>query len=292
MITKKKVDPQGTVKSLVLIVEDDDLQARLLNDILHRCGHECFIATSLSSALKILESDPRIHVVLTDYSLGDGCGINLISAFRQMQPHNDWTEFILFTGHASLEVARLAIAQGVRQLLIKPIADTELDTAVSEAMKAASMKRQREISERGLAMTLFEIRSKVGLLIESGSIRPPALSRPKSEEENGSSLGEELRRLHRRVRIMKSLGIDERDWSLLIQVAVAGEGGISVKSAAYALDMPLSSLTRRATALVCKGLLKRWDDEVDARRSFLGITTKALTSLQDYAAVTMHSSIS
>lgn len=269
------------LKPSVLIVEDDNQQAGLYEDSLRSYGYETSVATSFSSAISKLENDVGIHVILTDYDLGDGNAIDLIAAFREQHPTNVWSEFIIVTGYASLKVAQLAISQGTRQLLTKPVLETELNGAVSGALRSSLLKHQRYCCERSIVTALSEMQSKVGLLVESGLIKPKAISSCNPDDNKRASLVGELERLHRRLRVMKALGIDERDWALLVQVAAGGDDGISVKSAAYALNMPLSSLIRRANALVRNALLKKWDDEVDARRSFLGITPKALTSLLD-----------
>lgn len=87
----------------------------------------------------------------------------------------------------------------------------------------------------------------------------------------------------------KYLGADlfgEPAWDLLLQIYLAelDHVRLSVSSACNRVDVPDSTALRWVTKLIDKGLVRRYDDQFDQRRSFLALTdsgTAAMKALID-----------
>jgi PAS domain S-box-containing protein len=118
----------------ILVVDDEEMLARLGQMTLEALGYEVDIATKPSVALAMLRADPqRYALVLTDQTMPGMSGLLLASQLREIRPG---LPIILMTGYsASLTPERIE-ASGIRQLLLKPTTLHSLGTAVSAAVSA------------------------------------------------------------------------------------------------------------------------------------------------------------
>src|SRR5690349_4453054 len=72
--------------STVLVVEDDPDVRAMVEACLTAMGCEAVLAASGNEALRILESDPTIELVLTDVMMPGISGITLAKRVMQMRP--------------------------------------------------------------------------------------------------------------------------------------------------------------------------------------------------------------
>ena len=71
----------------VLLVEDDDLVRDCLAEALHAAGLEIEGSPSGEEALRVLEREPGLNVIVTDINLGGGMdGLAFARAARLMHP--------------------------------------------------------------------------------------------------------------------------------------------------------------------------------------------------------------
>lgn len=263
----------------ILLVEDDPKVSSLYLRALQELNATVLIASTVSEAQAIVETCQNISVVITDYRLPDGDGLSLIKNIREICIRRKWLQFILITGYASVSVAQRAMELGVRQLLTKPIRREALINFVKSALLVADTIEREKKSDEIIASTLAEVELKLGVI--SRNVR--AFDEASKEKENYQKrlITELERELDRRARISRSL-LSDSEWVFMLQVAVAefDQKPITLKSAAYCLDIPLSSLIRKANSLCERALLERWDDPSDARRSFLRLTPRAQDAIQ------------
>lgn len=83
----------------ILVVDDDLLVAMATADMLEDLGHKAVQASSGQSALRELEANPTIELVITDQSMPGMTGTQLAAEIRQRWPH---MPILLATGHAEL----------------------------------------------------------------------------------------------------------------------------------------------------------------------------------------------
>src|SRR5215203_2055804 len=103
----------------ILYVEDEaahvELTQRTLEDNLQN-SFVLYHAEGLRDALKILETEPDIDVVLTDLRLPDGSGLDLLKRVKQFPAP---PAVVLVTGQGDQEVAVAALKAGAADYLVK-----------------------------------------------------------------------------------------------------------------------------------------------------------------------------
>lgn len=110
----------------VLLVDDDILVSMGAADMLHDLGHSVTEAQSGAHALKLLESDGRFDVVVTDYAMPGMNGFELAQRIKDGHPR---LPIVLATGYAELPADR-SIEFGH---LSKPYSSKDLAAALEKA---------------------------------------------------------------------------------------------------------------------------------------------------------------
>jgi diguanylate cyclase (GGDEF)-like protein len=110
----------------ILIVEDDSFFREVFSDILREEGYHVEVAASGEEALRMLQKNDY-HVVVTDLVLHNITGLDILSSVKQKDPA---TEVIMVTGHGNMETAIIALKNGARDYLVKPINHEEFKHAV------------------------------------------------------------------------------------------------------------------------------------------------------------------
>lgn len=117
----------------ILVVEDDPEDRQELARMLGERGMNVIAAAGFGEALAVLESRASaITRVLTDISLPDGTGLELLRQARHMQHA---PSFIIMTGHGTMEHAITALKEGAADFLTKPFSSRELDEALDRALR-------------------------------------------------------------------------------------------------------------------------------------------------------------
>lgn len=106
--------------------------------ILRNEGYSVCAAEDADKALGYL--DDQIDVVLSDLYMGDVSGIDLLQLWKKKRPD---TQFILFTGHSSIDSAVEAIKAGAYDYITKPVNPDELILLIRRAID--SMQKEREL---------------------------------------------------------------------------------------------------------------------------------------------------
>src|SRR5271170_2098121 len=122
----------------VLVVEDQEVERRAITQILKNEGFSVFGAESADKAIGYI--DENIDIVLSDLHMGDVSGIDLLNLWKKRKPE---TQFILLTGHSSINSAVEAIKAGAYDYLTKPINSDELVLLIRRAMD--SQQKDKEI---------------------------------------------------------------------------------------------------------------------------------------------------
>jgi DNA-binding NtrC family response regulator len=124
----------------VLVVEDQEAERRSVTHILKQQGFTVLGAESADKALGYI--DENIDVVLSDLHMGDVSGLDLLHLWKKRCPN---TQFIVLTGHSSVDTAVEAIKSGAYDYLTKPIHPDELVLLIQRAVEA--MQKDKEIDD-------------------------------------------------------------------------------------------------------------------------------------------------
>ncbi len=129
----------------VLVVEDHEVERRAISQILKAEGFAVFGAENADKALGYIEEN--IDVVLTDLHMGDVSGIDLLQLWKKKQPE---AQFIVITGHSSVDTAVEAIKAGAFDYVTKPINPDELVLLIKRAVEGLQKDKELDNLRRRL----------------------------------------------------------------------------------------------------------------------------------------------
>src|SRR5690348_12690359 len=129
----------------VLVVEDHEVERRAISQILKSEGYTVFGAESADKALGYM--DENIDVVLSDLHMGDVSGIDLLQLWKKRQPD---TQFIVMTGHSSVNTAVEAIKAGAFDYITKPVNRDEIVLLIRRAVEGLQKDKELESLRRRL----------------------------------------------------------------------------------------------------------------------------------------------
>jgi CheY-like chemotaxis protein len=110
----------------ILTVEDDLVARAVLRQALGRLGHEMVETADGQAAFELLENNPDVRVVVSDWAMPHSDGLALCRQIRA-RVGAEYTYFILLTGRdASKENQTEAADAGVDDFLTKPLNQSEL----------------------------------------------------------------------------------------------------------------------------------------------------------------------
>ena len=131
----------------ILLVEDEDVIARDLEDTLIRLGYR--VSGIASEGAEAIEMARELHpqLVVMDVSLrGEVDGIEAASAIQQDAP----VPVIFLTGHSDTETLQRAVTAGPLGYLIKPFQEIDLRCAIEVAIHKHRSDVQRRAREEHL----------------------------------------------------------------------------------------------------------------------------------------------
>ena len=132
--------------TFLLVDDEPELIETLAQRLRHR-GYETHCLFSGKEALKRLEEDHGIDVVVLDIRMPDYDGVETVRELKKTHP---LVEVIMLTGHADVQSAVETIQYGAFDYLTKPC---DIDLLISKAEKAYARKKEREAR-------IFDIRTK------------------------------------------------------------------------------------------------------------------------------------
>lgn len=148
----------------LMIVEDDTDQRELIRDTLeHHFGKGTVVAVGSRRAAS--EQDPAVFdLILTDYNLSDGCGMDLLDDIRGRCD----TPVIMVTGENVGQIAVEAIRRGATDYVVK-LGDYlfTIPLVVEKNLTMAKVKRENELLREQVERAMLELQFKNGQLQES-----------------------------------------------------------------------------------------------------------------------------
>ncbi|MFO1173004.1 MAG: sigma-54 dependent transcriptional regulator [Hyphomicrobiaceae bacterium] len=122
----------------VLVVDDDPIQRRILEESLKRSGYECRSAHSGEQALTLLEGPEAgaIAIVLLDLVMP---GLDGMAVLERMKRIANAPPVIVQTAHGSIDTAINAMRAGAVDFVIKPVAPERLEVSIKNALKIEAL---------------------------------------------------------------------------------------------------------------------------------------------------------
>jgi DNA-binding NtrC family response regulator len=127
----------------VLVIDDDSSMLDLTRYHLLDRGYDVVLAQTGEEGIR-LAGTTRFNMALTDYSLPDVDGVEVVRRLKEISPE---TEIIVITGYGSVDVAVEATKAGAFYFVEKPVDFDELvllmEKALERGNQAAEIKRLR-----------------------------------------------------------------------------------------------------------------------------------------------------
>lgn len=137
--------------ALILVVDDDPVQRRLLEAHVRRFGHEAVTAEGGEAALARLRQTgaPRIDLVLLDLVMPDRDGMGVLDAMRR---EGIDCPVIVQTAHGSVDTVISAMRAGAADFVVKPVGPERLLVSVRNALRREALEGEIRTVNRGSAM--------------------------------------------------------------------------------------------------------------------------------------------
>jgi DNA-binding NtrC family response regulator len=131
----------------ILLVDDEASQRSVLSGYLKKKHHSVIEADQVTQAIEKFKSN-TIDIILTDYQMPNGTGLDLLKAVRSLQSQ---TAVIMMTAFGTIEGAIAAIREGAFDYLTKPINLDELDALLHRVEELQQLKSENQILREQLA---------------------------------------------------------------------------------------------------------------------------------------------
>lgn len=130
MITADQSPTDVLRHARILVVDDEEHIREIVCFDLEEFGAQTFQAGSGNQALKVLAKQP-IDLVISDVSMPDGTGIDLLGAIHELSPIG--ISFLFMTGYADI-TADEALHLGAEEFLNKPLGLRHIASIVANAL--------------------------------------------------------------------------------------------------------------------------------------------------------------
>ncbi|HWV15820.1 MAG TPA: SpoIIE family protein phosphatase [Cellvibrio sp.] len=140
-------------KPTILVVDDDLSLNLLLCSFLEEQGFNLVSAYGVGDAKKILQSNSSLDLLLLDYHLGDGVGMDLLEP-EMLASYCKSVPVIMISANEEPEFLQHCFARGVSDYIIKPINLSLLALKVDALIK--SIKMQHVIAAQNSELEAFK----------------------------------------------------------------------------------------------------------------------------------------
>lgn len=127
---------RATGAAVVLVVEDDEIQAKVIGKFLEQDGHQVRLAHSGAEAQAMLREKPLPALVLLDVELPDMDGFSVLEQIRAQRATQN-LRVIMVTAHAAEADLAKGVVLGASGYLTKPFQRAMLKAAVGRLLPTA-----------------------------------------------------------------------------------------------------------------------------------------------------------
>ncbi|RZM06463.1 MAG: response regulator, partial [Sphingomonas sp.] len=140
---------------LVLLIDDEPAQRRLVATLASRGGWRTVFATDSEMAIATLgtQDGMQLDAILLDHSAPDGDATALIAELRERRPA---LPILMLTANGSVAHAVSAMRAGATDFLVKPLAPDRVLAALEAAVAGTAAGELRPLTEKIPALLAFD----------------------------------------------------------------------------------------------------------------------------------------
>src|SRR5437764_1712705 len=137
----------------ILIVDDDPVQRRLLDNMVRRVGYEPVLAEGGDAAVALLTGDggARIDAVVLDLVMPDLDGLGVLAKLREA---GLTIPVIVQTAHGGIDNVVTAMRAGAADFVVKPVGAERLQVSLRNALAASAPEGELARIKRSQSGTL------------------------------------------------------------------------------------------------------------------------------------------
>lgn len=276
-ITSPEAGDIASTQCHVVIIDDDPQCLVEYRELVEALGYPCHQASDAASALRLIASDPRIGLVLTDIRMPGMDGLTLLEELSERFMSARPLVSIVITGQSSVDTAVGAMRFNAVDMLTKPVS---LDSLSASLRRATARWARLAAQFRLLALSQTARRAEPA----SPSTAQEVIRRQPSMDDLQSFATKIMKDRQSRSKFFDPQILSGPAWDILLDLAAAGLKGEAVptSSACASTQVPLSTALRHVNQLVEAGLVKREADPGDRRRTLLELEPHALELMTRY----------
>jgi CheY-like chemotaxis protein/DNA-binding MarR family transcriptional regulator len=258
----------------ILVVDDDPACLAEYCETIRNLGYTVVCADNAPDALRQIAESPDIGVVITDLVMPSMDGISFLSEISNRFSPSRPIVTLVVTGHSSVHAATKAMQSQATDLLCKPVSMEEL----AAALRRASAHHFTMANRFQITALTKRLDARLGVERSGGQGISPT----------GPELQAFIRLLlkfqHHKTKFFDPEVMTGPSWEILLDISEASLRGEAVpaSSASATSLVPLSTALRHVNNLVDAGLVRRWIDPRDRRRTLLELEPHALAAMQRY----------
>ena len=262
----------------VLVIDDDSATVDAYARSLRRAGLGCLTAADGWQALELLSGGLRPKVIVSDLRMPELGGIEFAQQLHKMSAYR--ARLIFVSGNVGLEDALEAIRLGACEMLCKPIDAEALVRAVKTALYARNENvAPVEAPARPAALPVAAVAPPVASAVVATPSQP---SNPISARRLALTKLRGVRRL--RGRFLPAHLFADPSWDMLLDLydAELAASQVSVTLLSASSNLPLTTALRRLDVLEEQGLVSRFEDPSDRRKTLVRLTGQGLDAMEKF----------
>jgi len=129
------------MSEVVLIVDDDPVQRRLVENMVRRFGYEAIAAEGGDAAMKVLSGPdaPRVDCLLLDLVMPDLDGLGVLARMREAALN---IPVIVQTAHGGIDNVVSAMRAGAIDFVVKPVGAERLQVSLRNALTTSALETE------------------------------------------------------------------------------------------------------------------------------------------------------
>jgi DNA-binding NtrC family response regulator len=121
----------------ILIVDDDPVQRRLVENMVQKCGYEAAVADNGDAAIAMLTGATAIDALVLDLVMPGLDGMGVLDKIREASLN---IPVIVQTAHGGIDNVVSAMRAGAHDFVVKPVGMERLQVSLRNALNASALK--------------------------------------------------------------------------------------------------------------------------------------------------------